>query len=175
MSSHVKCKCLASLGSGELSKGKLVWETLTGPDHWVVSPTNYSILGTTLSQPSGREREMSKPAVYTSLWPSWAAPHNLCESCQDAGDYLPQQFAHHIFSPLTAPEQPNHSPPITISSFLYFNEKWSVLCSRYLFSSGHCNEAQWKVKYEQKQIHKVNCHDQDTTPLTTEREKAKSL
>lgn len=160
---------------GSMAKERLVWETLTAPDHWVVSPTNRSILGTTLSQLSGREQKTSKPVFYTLFWPSWGAPHNLCESCQDAGDYLPQQFSHHIFSSLTAPEQHSHSPPITISSFLYFNEKRSVSCSLYLFSSGHCNETQWKVKYEQKQIHKVNCHDQNTTALTTEREKAESL
>lgn len=73
-------------------------------------------------------------------------------------------------SSFTAPEQPSHSPPTTTSNFLYFKETWSVSCSRYLFSSCNCNETQWKVKYEQKQIHKVNSHGRNT-----EREKAESL
>lgn len=32
-------------------------------------------------------------------------------------------------------------------------------------------ETQWKVKYEEKQIHKVNCHDRDTTAPHAERER----
>lgn len=144
------------------------------PDHWVVSLTNYSILETTLSQLSGREQETSKPVFYTLLWPSLAAPHSLWKLPGCRLLFTPASLYSKLF-PFTAPEQPSHSPPITVSSFLYFNEKRSGLCSHYLFSSCHCNETQWKVKYEQKQIHKVNCHDRYTTPLHSEREKAESL
>lgn len=80
MSSHVKHKCLASLGSGEHGKGKLAWETLTAPDHWdhwVVSPTNYSILGTTLSQLSGRQQRCQNQC-FTLYYDLPELPHTTC-------------------------------------------------------------------------------------------------
>lgn len=80
MSSLVRCKCLASLGSGEHGKGKLAWKTLTAPDHWdpwAVSPTNYSILGITLSQLSDRQQRCQNQC-FTLYYDLPELPHTSC-------------------------------------------------------------------------------------------------